>query len=263
MSSSVHAPSQITPAIRVENLHKTFHYHTDGPTSLKTMLVNTLKGNINLGKRRELKALEGITFDIQPGEFVGIMGRNGAGKSTLMKIICGIYAPTSGKIEIKSSIAPLIELGAGFHIDLSGYENIFLNASILGFGRKATLEALPEILEFSELGEKIYMPVKNYSSGMLVRLGFSIATHLTAPILLIDEVLAVGDAGFQQKCLNKIHSLHQVGRTIILITHDVSAVKNHCDRCIVLSERKKVFDGPVDKGTDIYIQSVNAPVTSN
>jgi ABC-type polysaccharide/polyol phosphate transport system ATPase subunit len=244
------------PAIRVQNLSKVFRYRVDGPSSIKSALVDLVRGKIHLGHRRELQALENISFDIQPGEFVGIMGRNGAGKSTLMKLISGIYTPTSGRVEVNFPIAPLIELGAGFHGDLSGYENIFLNAAILGFGRKATLEALPAILEFSELEEKIDMPVKNYSSGMLVRLGFSIATHLSAPILLIDEVLAVGDAGFQAKCLRKIHDLHAQGRTIVLITHDANAVKNHCTRCLVFAHRRKIYDGPAEEGTRVYTSSV-------
>lgn len=249
-----------TPAIRATQLVKNFRYWADRPTSIKTMLANLLQGKLDLGRSTQFTALNDISFEIHPGEFVGIMGRNGAGKSTLLKIIAQIYSPTSGKIEVNGQIAPLIELGAGFHPELSGYENIFLNASVLGFGRKATLEALPQILEFAELGEKIQMPVKNYSSGMLVRLGFSIATHLTAPIILIDEVLAVGDAGFQEKCLAKIHSLHREGRTIILVTHSPDAVKSHCSRCIVIDQQKKVFDGEAQEGVNTYLRAVGVPV---
>lgn len=245
------------PAIRVQHLFKKFRAWTERPNSAKTILVDSLKGKVKLGQRREFMVLDDLSFDIMPGEFVGIMGRNGSGKSTLLKLICGIYTPTSGKIEVNAPIAPLIELGAGFHPELSGYENIFLNAAILGFGRKATLEALPSIVDFSELGDHIYMPVKNYSSGMLVRLGFSIASHLTAPIILIDEVLAVGDAGFQEKCLAKIKTLHEEGRTIILITHDEGSVRKHCKRCIVIDHHKKIYDGPVAEGVDIYDRVVH------
>ena len=190
--------------LQVKNVSKRFKYWSDRPTSLKTILVNLLRFNFDFGRRVPFLALDDISFEIKQGEFVGIMGKNGAGKSTLLKLICGIYQPTSGSIVVRDTIAPLIELGAGFHGDLSGYENIFLNAAILGFGRKATQEALPAIIEFAELGELIHMPIKNYSSGMLVRLGFSIAAHLAAPLILIDEILAVGDAGFQKKCLAKI-----------------------------------------------------------
>jgi ABC-type polysaccharide/polyol phosphate transport system ATPase subunit len=242
--------------ISVNRVTKKFRYWSDRPTTIKTMLVNLLRAKFDFGRRQEFYTLRDVSFEVKKGDFVGIMGRNGAGKSTLLKLICGIYATTQGDIKVTESIAPLIELGAGFHPDLSGYENIFLNAAILGFGRKATLEAVPGILEFSELGDKIYMPVKNYSSGMMVRLAFSVATHLTAPILLVDEILAVGDAGFQQKCLKKIHDLHSEGRTIVLITHDPAAVRTHCNRCIVIEKQEKVFDGDPIAGSDEYLRIV-------
>src|ERR1700677_4240737 len=182
------------PVIEVKRLTKSFDHWLDQPHSFKNLLTRLSKGNWNsFAVGKQFTVLKDVSFEIYPGEFVGIMGRNGAGKSTLLKLISGIYTPTSGSIETRDQIAPLIELGAGFHPDLSGYENIFLNAAILGFGQAATTDAVPKILEFSELGDMIYMPVKNYSSGMLVRLGFAIASHLTAPVILIDEVLAVGD----------------------------------------------------------------------
>lgn len=243
--------------ISVHHLKKKFQYRVDRPTSIKTVLVNLLKGKMHLGNRRELEVLNGISFEIKRGEFIGIMGANGVGKSTLLKLLCGIYKPTSGDIQISEQIAPLIELGAGFDGELSGYENIFLNASILGFGRVATLKAVDTIIEFSELGEKIYMPVKNYSSGMLVRLGFSIASHLSAPILLCDEVLAVGDAGFQSKCLKRIRQLHNEGRTIVLVTHDGGAVQSFCKRCIVIAHQQIEYDGPAKQGVEVYLKLVH------
>ncbi len=240
------------PVISVRNLNKKFRYWEDRPTSFKTVLVGALQGKLDFGQRREFHALRDVSFEICPGEFVGIMGRNGAGKSTLMKLLAGIYQPTSGHIDVTGQIAPLIELGAGFHPDLSGYENIFLNASVLGFGRSVAEAAVPQILDFAELGDKIHMPIKNYSSGMLVRLGFSVATHLTAPIILIDEILAVGDLAFQEKCLAKIEDLHRSGKTIILITHSPDAVKKHCGRCIVIDQTRKVFDGSGQDGAEFY-----------
>jgi ABC-type polysaccharide/polyol phosphate transport system ATPase subunit len=240
--------------IHVDNVTKKFRYWDDRPTSLKTVLVNIARLKFDFGQRREFYTLRNVSFEVKKGDFLGIMGRNGAGKSTLFKLISGIYHPTSGSVRVTEQIAPLIELGAGFHGDLSGYENIFLNAAVLGFGRKVTLEAIPAILDFAELGEKIHMPVKNYSSGMLVRLAFSVATHLAAPILLIDEILGVGDAGFQAKCLRKIHELHNEGRTVILVTHDPAAVRNHCNRCIVIEKQEKVFDGDPIRGTDEYLK---------
>ena len=247
-------------SIRVQNLTKLFHYWSDRPTSLKTLLVDAARFRFKVGAQTRLSVLEDVSFEIRPGEFIGIMGRNGTGKSTILKLIAGIYTPTLGSVSVNGVIAPLIELGAGFHPELSGFENIFLNASILGFGKKATTEALPKILDFSELGDMIYMPTKNYSSGMLVRLGFSIATHLPAPIILIDEVLAVGDAGFQQKCLKKIMELHKEGRTIILVTHNAGDIATYCERCIVFSERKKIFDGPAREGSQVYLQVVKGPL---
>lgn len=244
------------PAILIEHVTKNFQYWNDRPTTMKSVLVDVLRGRFKFGHRTKFCALNDVNFSIEVGEFVGIMGRNGAGKSTLLKMIAGIYTPTSGKIEINGAIAPLIELGAGFHPDLSGYENVFLNAAVLGFGRKITLETLPAIVEFSGLGDKIHMPIKNYSSGMLVRLGFSIASHLTAPIILIDEVLAVGDTGFQEKCLEKIHNLHREGRTIVLVTHSPDAVRSHCKRCIVIDKQQKIYDGPAAEGVDTYLKSV-------
>jgi ABC-2 type transport system ATP-binding protein len=248
-----------TPVIQVNDVTKKFHYWADRPTSVKTMLVNLLKFKMDFGERHEFYTLRNVSFEVRKGDFLGIMGRNGAGKSTLLKLICGIYAPTSGKITVSEQISPLIELGAGFHPDLSGYENIFLNAAVLGFGRKVANEAAADIIEFSELGDKIHMPVKNYSSGMLVRLAFSVATHLAAPIILIDEILAVGDAGFQAKCLKKIHQLHAEGRTVILITHSPDSVSANCNRCIVIENQEKVFDGDAKAGTELYMKIVTTP----
>ena len=166
------------PIIQVNHVSKQFRYWNDRPRSLKSVLVDLMKGQWNWGNREVYTALSDVSFDIHPGEFVGIMGRNGAGKSTLLKLICGIYAPSEGSISLQHPIAPLIELGAGFSDDLSGHENIFLNAAVLGLGRKAVLSIIDEVIEFSGLGDKIFMPVKNYSSGMLCRLGFAIASHI-------------------------------------------------------------------------------------
>ncbi len=241
-----------SPVISVKNVSKTFDFRSERPDSLKTVLVNAIRLDFSMGKKNTFQVLDDVSFDIHQGEFVGIMGKNGAGKSTLLKLISGIYTPTRGEIETRGTIAPLIELGAGFHPDLTGIENIFLNASILGFGKKEAESKLQSIIDFSELGEHIHRPIKNYSSGMMVRLGFSVATHLDAPILLVDEVLAVGDLSFQRKCIQKIEELHRVGRTIILITHDSLAVRNHCNRCIVIDSKKKIFDGAPGPGVDVY-----------
>lgn len=245
-----------THAIQASHITKKFKYWNDKPTSLKSLLVDALTFRFRAGTKTEFTVLEDVSFEIKKGEFVGIMGKNGAGKSTLLKMLSRIYWPTAGELTVSGQVAPLIELGAGFHGELSGYENIFLNASILGFSKKETEAKLQSILEFADIGDKIHMPVKKYSSGMLVRLGFSVATHLDAPILLVDEVLAVGDVGFQKKCLEKIKTLHKEGRTIILVTHDPVAVEQYCGRCIVIADRKKVFDGPPHEGVKVYKDAV-------
>jgi ABC-type polysaccharide/polyol phosphate transport system ATPase subunit len=186
-------------------------------------------------------ALKNISFEISSGETVGIVGRNGAGKPTLLKLIAGVTDASKGKVVVNGKVAPLIEVGAGFHHELTGYENIFLNGAILGMSRKEIQRKLQEIIAFSELEEYIHVPVKRYSTGMYMRLGFSIAIHTDAPILLIDEVLAVGDAAFQKKCLDRLNQL-KGERTIVFVSHDEQAVKDFCERVILLSDGKVVAD---------------------
>ena len=238
----------MTPVISFKDVSKHFMTWHERPYSIKTVLAQIARFDFRFGKKEHVEVFSNLSFQINAGEFVGIMGRNGAGKSTLLKLISGIYSPSSGLITVNGKVAPLLELGAGFAMELTGYENIFLNASILGFGRKRTLELVGTIIEFSELGDRINIPVKNYSSGMMVRLGFAIASHLDAPVLLFDEILAVGDAGFQKKCLGKIKELHGEGRAIILVTHSPEQVNNFCSRCILMDNKIVVFDGKPQEG---------------
>lgn len=240
----------VDPIIEVTNVTKKFVYWQDRPRDLKKWLSSIFQKN---DKKKEWTVLDQVSFSIYAGEFVGIMGRNGVGKSTILKIISGIYSPNAGSVVTRGKISPVLELGAGFSDELSGYENIFLNAAILGFGEQKTKECIKSIIEFSELGEHIYSPVRNYSSGMLVRLAFSIACHLDSPILLFDEVLAVGDIGFQNKCLKKIEELYGQGRSIILVTHSPEQVQKYCQRCILIDECRIVFDGPADQGAKMYL----------
>lgn len=240
------------PVITVSNLVKKFEFWAERPDNLKSFLVDTMKGKAFKRKKNKITVLDDVSFKVYPGEFVGIMGKNGAGKSTLMRLVTGIYEPTSGNIEVNGKVAPLISLGAGFNPELSGLENIYLNAAVLGFGKKRTEELLESIVEFSELGEFIHMAIKNYSSGMVVRLGFSVACHLDAPILLLDEVLGVGDQGFTKKSMGKIFELYESGRTIVLITHDPTTIERHCSRCIVINEGKVAFDGDPKAGANEY-----------
>jgi len=238
--------------IDVKNVTKFFTHSFDQTYSIKKNLIQffSLKK-----KKKEVSTyivLDDVSFSIKKGEFVGIMGRNGAGKSTILKMISGIFSPNKGEIITSGKVAPLLELGAGFVDELSGYENIFLNAAILGFSHKETLLKIKEIIDFSELGEKMDHPVRTYSSGMLVRLGFSIAAHLDADILLFDEILAVGDVGFQEKCLKKVKDLNQSGKSIILVTHTPDLVSDFCSRCILLDQSKVAFDGPSKEGAQRY-----------
>lgn len=237
--------------IEVKDLTKSFTVHHDRPDSIKSLLVNFAKGKI-LSKCSYKTVLDKISFDIQYGDFVGIMGRNGSGKTTLMKILSGIYVPSSGTLFVKEKLAPMVALGAGFQPELSGYDNVFLNASILGFGKKETQQRIEQIIDFSELGEDIYRPVKNYSSGMIVRLGFSVASLVDAPILLLDEIFAVGDEGFQKKSLKKMEEIFKSGRTVVLVTHDPAAVRKYCTRSIVLEAGHVIHDGSPGEGADIY-----------
>jgi ABC-type polysaccharide/polyol phosphate transport system ATPase subunit len=239
--------------LQVVNVSKSFSVLDKQPHSLKNMLIRLTQGEWDiLTSKTKRWVLKDVSFNVFRGEFVGIMGKNGAGKSTLFKLLCGIYQPTQGEIRSYGQIAPLIELGAGFHPDLTGFENIFLNSAILGFGRQQTKAICDNVIEFSELGDQIDMPIRTYSSGMLARLGFSVAVQLNSPILLIDEILAVGDAGFQKKCLAKIYDLYHEGRTIILITHDPGSIETYCTRCIVFDQMNKVFDGPPKEGAQVY-----------
>ena len=240
------------PIIRVRDVIKGFRIVHNRPNNLKSMLIQTLRWQSPFGRTTSYRVLDGVSFDISPGEIVGIMGRNGAGKSTLFRLLSGIYIPDGGEITIQGRVAALVGLGAGFHADMSGFENIFMNAAILGFSRNEVLGKIDQIVDFAELGSHIHEPVKNYSSGMVLRLGFSIAVHIDASIILLDEILGVGDEGFQKKSLNKIMSLINEGRTIVLITHDSSAVLRHCNRCLVLDSGRILFDGDTKTGVDHY-----------
>jgi lipopolysaccharide transport system ATP-binding protein len=219
------------PPIRVRDLRKEFLLSHSGAGSLKTMLL--------WWKRRSfehLQVLRGISFDVNKGECVAVVGRNGAGKSTLLSLLARVYKPTSGTVEIDGRLAPLLELGAGFHPDLTGIENVFFNGVILGLTRKEVAARLDEIIEFSELRSHIDAPVRAYSSGMLARLGFAVAVHVDADILLVDEVLAVGDLEFERKCYRKIDEFRANGGTILFVSHNMDSVRRVADRCIWLRQ---------------------------
>ena len=224
--------------VRVRDVSKRFVIRKDN--SLKERLVAFGRGRQH---REEFWALHHVTIDIRAGHTVALIGHNGSGKSTLLKVIGGIIDPTSGSVARRGRIAALLELGAGFHPDLTGRENVYLNASILGLSRQETEERFDEILGFSGIGDFIDTQVKFYSSGMYVRLAFAVAVHTDPDLLLVDEVLAVGDEAFQRKCLDKIRSFQEEGRTIILVTHNLGQVTELADRAILLNKGEVVYDG--------------------
>jgi ABC-2 type transport system ATP-binding protein len=200
--------------------------------------------------------LHEVSFQVTPGEFFGIVGRNGSGKSTLMKIIAGIYPPTSGEVSVHGRLVPFIELGVGFHPDLSGRENVYLNGALLGFSVREVDEMYDDIVSFAELENSMDQKLKYYSSGMQVRIAFSLATRARSDILLVDEVLAVGDAAFRQKCNAYFHSLKKKGTTIVFVTHDMGAVREFCDRVILLEAGQIAAEGGADEVAQKYLDTV-------
>nr|WP_216821028.1 ABC transporter ATP-binding protein [Singulisphaera sp. GP187] len=197
-------------------------------------------------------ALKGVSFQVKPGEVVGVIGRNGAGKSTLLKVLSRVTRPTSGRAYLRGRVGSLLEVGTGFHPELTGRENIYLNGCLLGLSRRRIAREFDRIVDFAQVEQFLDMPVKRYSSGMYLRLAFAVAAHLDAEILLVDEVLAVGDLGFQRKCLGRIGQVAREGRTILLVSHNLAAVQTLCDRCLVIDRGTACFDGDVSGALAVY-----------
>ncbi len=242
--------------IVVTDLSKEFVVNTSGSNSLKTALLWWKPR-----ARTHFEVLKGISFDVKPGECVAVVGRNGAGKSTLLALLARVYKPTSGSIQVTGRMAPLLELGAGFHPDLTGRENIFFNSIILGLTRKQVAERIDKIIAFSELADHIDSPTRTFSSGMLARLGFSIAVHVDAEILLVDEVLAVGDFEFERKCYAKIDEFRASGGTILFVSHNTAAVRRVSDRCIWLHNGNIKMVGAADEVIPAYESTPTASDT--
>jgi lipopolysaccharide transport system ATP-binding protein len=253
--------------IRVENLGKKYiigHQQQERYTALRDVITNKVKslGSLINPKAKsenpafeEFWALKDVSFDIKQGDRVGIIGRNGAGKSTLLKILSRITEPTTGSIKIKGRVASLLEVGTGFHPELTGRENIFLNGAILGMGKEEIKRKFDEIVAFAEVEKFLDTPVKRYSSGMYVRLAFAVAAHLEPEILIVDEVLAVGDAAFQKKCLGKMEDVGKEGRTVIFVSHNMTAVTRLCTRALWLDTGKIKIDGDIYEVSGKYLQS--------
>ena len=215
---------------------------------------NSIIGEDERSRGDTFMALNGVDLTIYQGEAVGIIGKNGAGKSTLLKLLSRITAPTSGEIDIYGRVASMLEVGTGFHGEMTGRENIYLNGAILGMTRAEIDEKMEDIIDFSEVREFIDTPVKRYSSGMYVKLAFSVAAHLNSEIMIMDEVLAVGDMAFQKKCLTKMRSVaKQDGRTVLYVSHNMNTIRQLCDRCIVLDQGKVIFEGDVEKAIGVYM----------
>jgi lipopolysaccharide transport system ATP-binding protein len=251
------------PIIRAEGLAKEYRLGGGGPAyrTLRDAVGGAVKAPLRLfGRGRRARAervwaLDGVSFEAQPGEVVGIIGRNGAGKSTLLKILSRITEPTRGRAELYGRVSSLLEVGTGFHQELTGRENVFLNGAILGMARAEIARKFDEIVAFSGIEKFIDTPVKRYSSGMFVRLAFSVAAHLEPEILIVDEVLAVGDAQFQKKCLGKMQAVSAQGRTVLFVSHDMTAVARLCPRAILLERGRVLRDGPSHEVVSAYLTS--------
>jgi lipopolysaccharide transport system ATP-binding protein len=251
-------------AIQVDALSKRYRLGAgpqgqgDFRDAVRSVMRRLTKGRVNGSSdaaRHDLWALDSISFEVRKGEVVGIIGHNGAGKSTLLKILSRITDPTSGSAWFEGRMGSLLEVGTGFHPELSGRENIFLSGAILGMTRKEIAAKLDEIVAFSEIGRFLDTPVKRYSSGMYVRLGFAVAAHLEPEVLIVDEVLAVGDAAFQRKCMAKMQRVSQEGRTILFVSHNMGSVQALCDRALVLKDGRLVSEGPPSEAAALYLRS--------
>ena len=237
--------------IQIIDVSKTFRIWEDRSRSIKETAINLLKGK----KRsfREIWALRDLNFKVSEGESIAFIGENGSGKSTLLKLLYGIYFPDKGRIVTEGKVSALLELGVGFHPELTGEENIYLNGSMLGFNRKEMKKRFEEIVSFSEIGDFIYSPIRTYSSGMSMRLGFSVAMCVDPDILLIDEVLAVGDEAFQKKCLKRLEQLKSTGKTIVIVSHALEMVKKFCERAVLLHEGRIMVDGKPEEAIEQYL----------
>ena len=244
-------------AVQVEGVSKRFRRQTVQPsTTLKTAIVDFLRGRKVAESASTFQALKEVTFTVPSGHTLGIIGRNGSGKSTLLKLLAGIYRPDHGRVVVQGKVGALLELGAGFHPEFSGRENIFINGIVLGLSKREVRQQLDDIIRFAELEAFIDEPVKTYSAGMYMRLGFSVAVHADPDVLLIDEILAVGDEGFFQKCYDKLAAFHRRGKAIILVSHDLSTVSRWCDTVIWLEDGRIQEQGMPQRVIDLYRQHV-------
>ena len=252
------------PAIRAEGLSKTYRLGStpSGYATLRDSLMQWLRSPSRHRREGEVLALQDVSFEVQPGEVVGFVGRNGAGKSTLLKILARITEPSAGRVVVRGRLGALLEVGTGFHPELTGRENVYLSGAILGMRRAEIARRFDEIVEFAELSRFLDTPVKHYSSGMYMRLAFAVAAHLEPEILLVDEVLAVGDAAFQRKCLGKMGEVGKAGRTVLFVSHNLAAMASLCSRTVVLDSGRVLVDGGTEQALATYLASVDTIVST-
>lgn len=239
--------------IKVNNVSMKFNLGIEKNFSLKQFFINMFKPKKNKPKKEEFWALKNVDFEVKKGEVVGFIGSNGAGKSTLLKVIAGVMKPTEGKVDVQGNICPMIELGAGFDMDLTARENIYLNGAVLGYSKEFIDEKFEEIVEFSELREFLDVPVRNFSSGMTARLAFSIATIVDPEILIVDEILSVGDIAFQAKSEAKMKSMIGGGTTVLFVSHSITQIEKLCDRAVWLEHGQIVDVGPAKEICEKYV----------
>lgn len=240
-------------SITVRNISKEFRPPSQKADSIKTMFTTIFKKRDKHSGKGQ-RALRDVSFEVKKGEFFGIIGRNGSGKSTMLKMLAGIYQPTKGRLEVKGKLVPFIELGVGFNPELTGRQNVYLNGAMLGFSEKEVADQYDDIVSFAELGKFMDQKLKNYSSGMQVRLAFSMAVRAKADILLIDEVLAVGDADFQRKCFNYFSQLRKEQTTVIFVSHNMDAIREYCDRAMLIEKNEVLAIGPTDAIAEKYLK---------
>ncbi len=255
-------------AVKVENVYKEYRLGAIGGATLKGEIQSKIAKlrkkedpNLKIGEKAHEKnerfmAINGMSFEVEKGEAIGIIGHNGAGKSTILKLICRVTTPTKGNIYLNGRITSMLEVGTGFHPELTGRENVYLNGAILGMSKAEIDKKFDEIVEFSEVGQFIDTPIKRYSSGMKVKLAFAVASHLNSEIMIMDEVLAVGDVNFQNKCIERMKKVAaEEGRTILYVSHNMATVKSLCNRCIVLSKGQVIFEGNTEEAISIYMKN--------
>jgi ABC-type polysaccharide/polyol phosphate transport system ATPase subunit len=247
------------PVIRLVNVTQRFRVIHERPDTVRELFSRFFRHNASF---HDFEAVKNVSLEVPPGQTLGIVGRNGSGKSTLLKIIAGVYRPSNGTVEVNGTLAPLIELGAGFHHELTGRENILLNGLLMGYTKREMMERQQSIIDFADIGEFIDAPVKQYSSGMYMRLAFSVATEVDPQILLVDEILAVGDVGFQEKCFEKLRRFRASGKTIILVTHNMDNVRRHCERAVLIDHGSILVDGTPDEAISEFNNLMNVEVVA-